>query len=267
MSFRTHSLQEPALKKKMEKLHSEWEDCDNEEKGKSILAHLKSLSNSEMKIVLTKKFRNKKNYFHFVVQSNHVEIAKVLIANGANVDDSLPETDFKLLDPVYETYDLFEFVCHCDFTEMICLFLKHGANLSIRHLSKIIEHNNIAVVQFIARNRNFQNMNGINFFPTMLWLATDIRKPEIVKTMFCHVNVNSNIDLKEFVPIFGSALYKGREVVKVLLDYGPSLSSRDVEGYTGIEYGLADRGFIVRTRKYSIRTLKLMIYKESIEKD
>ena len=109
----------------MEKLYCELEDYSNEEKTRRIIAHLKSLSNSEMEDVLTKKFRNEKNYFHHAVQSNHVEIAKVLIANGANVNDGLPKTDFKLLDPINETYSLFEYVCHFDFTEMICLFLKH----------------------------------------------------------------------------------------------------------------------------------------------
>ena len=244
----------------MEKLYCELKDYSNEAKNQRILAHLKSLSKLEMNAVLTKKFRNKKNYFHFAVQSNHVKIAKVLIANGANVNDGLPKTDFKLLDPINETYSLFEYICHCDFTEMICLFLKHGANVGVRHESKIIEHNNI---EFIARNRNFQNTNGFNFFPTMLWLAIHIRKPEIVKTML--YLSNANIDLKEFVRILGLALFQRKEVVKVLLDYGLSLSSRDDKGYTGIEYCLAYRGFIVKSINHSIRILKLMIYKDSFE--
>ena len=233
----------------MEKLYCELEDCSNEEKTRRIIAHLKSLSNYEMEDVLTKKFRNNKNYFHFAVLSNNVDIAKVLIANSADVNDKFPKPNN------HEFVYLLCYAAKHNFTDMTCLLIENGAEIYFTHLQDILTSNNVTVVKFIARNIDF--VNGYFIINNILSLAIMYKQADIIKTFLCHVNM----DRKTFLPFLGSAFRGGGEIVKAFVDYRPSLSSRDEEGLTAMEHALDGDGFLFVSE--SFKTFKLMVYLNS----
>ena len=166
----------------MEKLYCELEDYSNEEKSQRSVADLKTLSKSEMEDVLTKKFRNKKNYFHFAVQSNNVEIAKVLIENGADVNDKFPKPNN------HEFVYLLCYAAKHNFTDMICLLIENGAEIYFTHLHDILKNNNLNVVEFIARNIDL--INGYFIINNTLSLAIMYKQTDIIKTFLCHVNMD-----------------------------------------------------------------------------
>ena len=235
----------------MEKLNCALEDYIHEEKRKRILDHLKSLTKSEMDEVLTKEFKGWKNYFHFAVQSNLVEIAEVLILNGANVNDHFFE-------PRPNICSLLDFVVRQNFTEMICLFLRHGATFNSSHLKGIFLNDNTNVVEFIARNTKL--LNGYFALEDATSIATDYGKLQIIKILLSLRH--ADFDLVFFVSLVGSTLKTNlmeNELVKVFLNYGPSISSRDKEGISPIEYALESNTW--RTKN----VFKLMVYFNTFE--
>ena len=236
--------------KNMEKIHLELKDYSHKERNQKIVEYL-NLKESEIKMILTEEFKGYKNYFHFAVLFNYVNIAKVLIANGVNVKDKFPKPN---------NHEFVYLLCYAtkhNFTDMICLLIENGAEIYFTHLHDILKNNNLNVVEFIARNIDL--INGYFIINNVLSLAIINKQTDIIKTFLRHTFV----DLETFLPILGSALRSGSEIVKVLIDYGPSLSSRDVEGLSAIEFALDGDGFLLKYQ--SIRTFKLMVYLKSCE--
>ena len=236
--------------KNMEKIHLELKDYSHKERNQKIVEYL-NLKESEIKMILTEEFKGYKNYFHFAVLFNYIDIAKVLIANGADVNDKFPKPNN------HEFVYLLCYAAKRNFTDMTCLLIENGAEIYFTHLQDILTSNNVTVVKFIARNIDF--VNGYFIINNILSLAIMYKQADIIKTFLCHVNM----DRKTFLPFLGSAFRGGGEIVKVFVDYGPSLSSRDEEGLTAMEHALDGDGFLFVSE--SFKTFKLMVYLNSCE--
>ena len=67
------------LKTSMEKIHLELKEYSHKERNQKIVAYLNSLNECEITAILKKKFKGYRNYFHFAVLFNYVNIAKVFL--------------------------------------------------------------------------------------------------------------------------------------------------------------------------------------------
>ena len=101
------------------------------------MEYLNSLNNKEIKRILKKTFKGYRNYFHFAVLFNYVDVAEVFLKHNANL----------------VTYSLLKYAARKNLTEMICTFLQYTKDFGkvTNIIYEVIYNDNLDVIMFVIK--------------------------------------------------------------------------------------------------------------------
>ena len=213
----------------MEKIHLELQSYSHKERNQKIVEYLNSLNTKEIRKILKKRFKGYKNYFHFAVMFNYVDIAEAFLKHDANlVKDSL-----------------LHYAASENLTEMTITFLQYNKkHIDFRDfLRNVILNNHQDVLMFVLKKLRYDIT-----LEDMLYFAAIFGRTQIARILIMY---GAEIDFIFRKKIFGfgnvfsdgSALglavrYRNLETVNLLLRFGASLNIRGMDGLFPIETSL-----------------------------
>ena len=155
----------------MEEKHLELKEYSHKDRNQKIVEYLNSLNKKEIRKILTEEFKGYKNYFHFAVLFNYVDIAKIFLKHDPDiVGDSLFKYPETLLRYVVTNYLI----------EMTCTFLQYNKKqINFNDLLRtVIFYNNKDVIMFVIKKTTC-NVS----LEVMLRLAALFGRPQIVEIL------------------------------------------------------------------------------------
>ncbi len=199
-----------------------------DEYGYTPLSVAKKNGHNETALLL--KEHEAKNTLFAAIDNNDLEEVKILIKEGANLEEIRKLPPRTVLMRAIEKENL----------NIVKTLIKAGANVNNSYdsyypLRVAIEHKNLEIVKLLIKNGANVNAKDKYNARTALMTAVSNNSPEIVKLLIKNgANINAKDDVDGETALMHAVFYGNSEIVRLLIERGADVNLRDKYARTAL---------------------------------